>query len=231
MAGRRLPLAAAVLQVTAARRWLRRIRLHGRAAGVRRPRRLRGVRRRRAPARHARDHRLRHEPHERPARLVPAVPHRPRRAVRRLLRLGRRRQAVPGRAHHLRRHGDVQLDLRPGPQAVLLAPVLLAPAGSQLREPGGAGGDHLGPALLAGPRHRRLPGRRRALPLPARGHQLREPPRDPRLPQAGPQGDRRQLPRHGAARRGQPVAGGRRRLLRRLPGRAATSATWRSTSR
>ncbi len=176
MARCRLPLAAAVLQVAAARRGLRRLRLHRRAAGVRRPRRLRGVRGRRAPARHARHHRLRHEPHERPARVVPAVPYGSRRAVRRLLRLGRRRQAVPGRPDHLRRHRDVQLDLRPGAQAVLLAPLLLAPAGPQLREPGGPGGDPGGPAVLAGPGHRRLPGRRGALPLPARGHQLREPP-------------------------------------------------------
>ena len=47
------------------------------------------------------------------------------------------------------------------------------------------------------------------------------------LPQAGARRDRRELSRPRAARRGQPVAGRRRRLLRR----AATSATWRSTSR
>ena len=51
--------------------------------------------------------------------------------------------------------------------------------------------------------------------------------RDARVPEAGAQGDRQRLPRPGAARRGQPVAGRRRRVLRR----AATSATWRSTSR
>ncbi len=55
-----------------------------------------------------------------------------RRPVRRLLRVGGRRQAVPGRPHHLRRHRSLQLDLRPGPQAVLLAPLLLPPAGPQL---------------------------------------------------------------------------------------------------
>ncbi len=86
----------------------------------------------------------------------------PRRAVRRLLRLGGRRQAVPGRPDHLRRHRGLQLDLRPGAQAVLLAPLLLPPAGPQLREPGGAGGDDLRPALLARPGHRRLPARRGA---------------------------------------------------------------------
>ena len=80
------------------------------------------------------------------------------------------------------------------------------------------------------PRARRVPPRRRAVPLRARGHQLREPARDPRLPQAAARDDRRRVPRPGAARRGQPVAGGRRRLLRRrrrvphgvpLPGHAA----------
>ncbi len=39
---------------------------------------------------------------------------------------------------------------------------------------------------------------------------------DARVPQAGPQGDRHPVPRHRPARRGQPVARGRRRLLRRL---------------
>ncbi len=43
------------------------------------------------------------------------------------------------RADHLRRHGDVELDVRPGPPPVLLAPVLQPPAGPQLREPGRAG--------------------------------------------------------------------------------------------
>ena len=71
-----------------------------------------------------------------------------------------------------------------------------------------------------------------AVPVPvrARGHDLREPARDARLPQARAGRDRRQLPRPRAARRGQPVAGRRRRLLRRrrrvpdvlpLPGDAA----------
>ena len=47
------------------------------------------------------------------------------------------------------------------------------------------------------------------------GHQRREPPGDPRVPAAGAPLHRRQLPRPGPARRGQPVAGRRRRLLRR----------------
>ena len=46
-----------------------------------------------------------------------------------------------------------------------------------------------------------------------------------------PQGHRRRVPRPGAAGRGQPVAGRRGRVLRRRRRPAATSATWRSTSR
>ena len=85
-------------------------------------------------------------------------------------------------------------------------------------------------ALLARPRPRRLPPRRRALPLRARGHQRREPAGDPRVPQAGAHDGRRRVPRPRAARRGQPVARRRRRVLRRrrrvphgvpLPGDAA----------
>ena len=63
--------------------------------------------------------------------------------------------------------------------------------------------------------HRRVPAGRRAVPVRARGHQLREPRRDPRVPEALPQGDGRRVPRAGAAGRGQPVAGRCRRVLRR----------------
>jgi hypothetical protein len=64
----------------------------------------------------------------------------------------------------------VQLGLRPGAQPVLLAPLLLPPARPQLREPrGGRGHARRGP-LLARPRARRVPARRRALPVPAGRH-------------------------------------------------------------
>ena len=148
----------------------------------------------------------------------------------RLVRLVGHRRALPGRADHLHRHRAVELDVGPGRRPVLLAPLLLPPARPQLRQPRGAGGDARRPALLARPRARRLPARRRAVPLRARGHELREPARDARVPEAGARRGRRPLPRPGAARRGQPVAGGRRRVLRRrrrvphgvpLPGHAA----------
>ena len=79
-----------------------------------------------ARPRHPDHHRLRHEPHQRPAPVVPGVALRPRGPVRRLLRLVRHRRAVLRRPHHLHRHRGLQLDLRPDPAAVLLAPVLLA---------------------------------------------------------------------------------------------------------
>ena len=70
-----------------------------------------------------------------PAPVVPGQPERPGRALRRLLRVERRQHPVRRRADHLRRHRGLELDVRPGAQAVLLAPLLLPPAGPQLREP------------------------------------------------------------------------------------------------
>ena len=62
---------------------------------------------------------------------------------------------------------------------------------------------------------RRLPPRRRPLPLPAGRHRRGEPPRDPRLHPPGPGRARRALPGPDPAGRGQRVAGRRGRLLRR----------------
>ena len=133
-------------------------------------------------------------------------------------------------ADHLRRHRDVELDLGRHGRRLLLASLLSSPARPELRQPRGAGGDARRPALLAGRRAGRLSPRRRALPLRARGHELREPRRDARVPQGGARGRRRRVPRPRPARRGQPVAGRRRGLLRRrrrvphgvpLPGHAA----------
>ena len=82
-------------------------------------------------------------------------------------------------------------------------------------------------ALLAGPRPRRLPPRRRALPLRARGHQRREPARDARRSSSA------------CARRSttstptaccwpRPTSG---RRTSSSTSATATSATWPSTSR
>ncbi len=66
--GRGLPVGAAVLHLAAARRRVRRLRLHQHPPGDRDRRGLPPLPRRGAQARHPGDHRLRHEPHERPAR-------------------------------------------------------------------------------------------------------------------------------------------------------------------
>ena len=79
---------------------------------------------------------------------------------------------LPRRPGHLRRHREVQLDLRRPAGPVLLAPLLLPPARPQLRQPrGGRRHARRGP-LLARHRPRRLPPRRRPLPVRAGGHQL-----------------------------------------------------------
>ena len=160
-----------------------------------------------------------------------ASPQRPRRPLRRLLRLVRHRRALPGRPDHLRRHRDVELDLGPGAPAVLLAPVLPPPAGPQLRQPQGPRGDARRDGVLARHGPRRLPARRGALPLRAEGTNGENLPETHEFLKQVPQGGRRRVPRPGAALRGQPVAGRRRRVLRRRPTTAATSATWPSTSR
>ena len=114
--------------------------------------------------------------------------------------------------------------------SVLLAPFLQPSARSELRQPGRAGRDAERLALLARSRDRRLPPRRGAVSLRARGHERREPPGDPRVPQARAGRGRRRVPGSRAARRGEPMAGGCRRVLRRwrrmpygvpLPGDAA----------
>ena len=66
-------------------------------------------------------------------------------------------------------------------------------------------------AVLDGPGHRRLPAGRDPLPLRARGHQLREPAGDARLPGPAAQARRRGVPGPDHAGRGQPVAEGRGR--------------------
>ena len=47
-------------------------------------------------------------------------------------------QKYQRRAHHLHRHRKIELDVGPGRQGILLAPLFLAPAGSELRQSAGA---------------------------------------------------------------------------------------------
>ena len=215
MARDRLHLAPAVLRLAAPRRRVRHQRLLLGAARLRLHRRRRRADRGGPQAGHAGDRRHGDEPHLGPAPLVPGEPAGPHQPQGRLVRVGRRRPALERGAGHLRGHRAVQLELRRAARPVLLAPLLPPPARPQLRQPRGRRRDARRGPVLAEPRPRRVPPRRGAVPVRARRHQRREPPRDPRVPPPGPQDGRRGVPGSGAAGRGEPVAGRRRRLLRR----------------
>ncbi len=208
-------LAPALLPLAPPRRRLRHLRLHRRPPGVRHARGLRALPRRGPPPRDARHQRAGPEPHLGPAPVVPA------RAARaaglagaRLLRLERHAGSLRGGADHLPGLRAVELVVGSGGAGVLLAQVLRSPAGPELRQPRRAGGDAARRRLLAGDGRRRDAARRRALPLRARGHVLREPAGDARVPPRAPGAHGRALPGPDAARRGQPVARGRGGLLR-----------------
>ena len=131
-----LPMYASPL----ARRRLRHRRLLLHPARVRHARRLPRIHRRRPRARHTRHHRPRRQPHLRPAPVVQGGIEFARLAQARLVCLERRSREVQGGAHHLHRHREVELDLVRDGARVLLAPLLLAPARPQLRQPGSSTG-------------------------------------------------------------------------------------------
>ena len=166
--------------------------------------------------RHPRHHRAGRQPQLRPAPVVPARPPRPARQPRaRLLRVERHRPRIRGSAHHLHRFRGVELDLGPGRQGLLLAPLLRLPARPQFRQPAGRARDQGHPEFLARSRGRRVPPRRGAVPGRARGHHRRESPRDAQHPEADPRRGRAPPAGMRAAGRGQPAAGIDAALFRR----------------
>src|SRR5207244_344141 len=162
------------------------------------------------------DHRARPQPHLRPAPLVPAGTAGPAgQRPARLLRLERHSGPLQGCPHHLQGLRDVELGLGPGGEGLLLAPLLLPPARPELGQPRGQAGDVQRRGFLARPGRRRAAPGCRALPHRAGGHRRGEPPRDPRDPEGAAGTRRRAVRGPHAAGRGQPVARGRQRLLRR----------------
>ncbi len=121
---------------------------------------------------------------------------------------------VPRRAHHLQGFRDLQLDLGPDRQGLLLASLLLAPARPELGQSRGPRGHVRRHGLLVRPGRRWPAAGRCAVSLRARGHQLREPAGDASGAARAAQARGREVSRPHAAGRSQSVAGGRGRLLR-----------------
>ena len=187
-------------------------------------RRLRRARPHRARPRHPRDRRPRDEPHLRPAPVVPGRALGPRLALPRLLRVGRREAAGEAGRHRLPRQGELQLGVRPEGRPVLPAPLLLAPARPQHRQPRGPRRDRAGRRLLARAGPERLPRRRRAVHARADGHAGRRA-RRPARAAARPAALHRPPQRRGdPARRGQPAARRPADVLRRRGRRRAADA-------
>ena len=155
--------------------------------------------------------------------MVPGRALEPRLAVPRLLRLERREARGEARRRRLPRPGGARTG--PGTSKAgqyYLHKLLLAPAGPQPGQPGGARRARAGDGLLARAGAVGLPRRRRA--VPDRG-------RDRRPARAAARPARLRQPpqrRGGAARRGQPAR--RRTCARSSATRTATSCTWCSTS-
>ena len=162
LARRRRPVAVAVLSVAAGRLRLRRRRLLRRRPGLRRSRGLRPAPGRLPRARAAPARRLRAEPHLRPAPLVPCRPVEPRRSEARLVRLARRRPRHAAQQLGRRLHQRARVDVGRRHVAVVPPPVPARPARPELGQPRGGRGDARRDAVLARPRRRRLPHRRRA---------------------------------------------------------------------
>ena len=163
--GRYGPVAAAVLSIAAARRWLRHRELHRGQSVVRQLARLQGVPARSARSRTARDHRTGAQPHLRSASLVSAgAAGEAGASGARFLRLERHARAVSGCANHLQGLRSLELGVGSGGQGLLLAPLLFASARSELRKPERcARADARGARLLVAAGRRRPAARRGAL--------------------------------------------------------------------
>ncbi len=177
---------------------LRHRRLHERQPSLRHLRGLPAAPRRGPPPRHPRHHRARDEPHVRPSTRGSSGPGAPRRAARSATSTS---GATPRTAT-----SDARIIFQdfetsnwtwdPVAQRVLLAPLLLATSRtSTSTTPRSDAAMFERRRLLARARGRRAAPRRGAVPVRARGHELREPARDARVPEEAPRARRREASR------------------------------------
>ena len=222
-------LAVAVLSLARPRRRLRHRRLRRDQSRFRDDEGFPPLHRGGQAARPARHHRARDQSHLRPASTGSSAPAA---ATRGRARATGMSGATPTRNIRARASSSPTPRNRTGPgirrpAPYLLAPLLLAPAGSEFRQSARGQRDRPGHEALARCRRRRLPARRDSLSVRARRHQQREPAGDPRDHQEAARRARRLRQGQGAARRGQSVAGGRAANI----SATATNATWPITSR
>ena len=171
-------LAAAVLPVTAARRRLRHRRLPHRQPRLRRPAPVPTVPRRGPRPQHPGHHRARRQPHVRSAPVVPATPVARRRGSTRarLLRVERHDRPRTRRPHHLPGLRDVELDVGPGRRVSTSGTASTRTSPTSTSTTPTSRRRMLRRARLLARHGRRRPApRRRAVPVRARGHELREP--------------------------------------------------------
>ena len=125
-------------------------------------------------------------------------------------------EAVRRHAHHLHRHREVELDVGRRRPAVLLAPLLQPPARPELRQPAGAEGDASRPCASGSTWAWTASGSTRFPTCSsAKARTTRTCPRRTTSSSRSARQIDAQLPRPPAARRGEPVARGRARILRR----------------
>ena len=170
-----------------------------------------------ARARPPRHHRARHQPHLRPASLVPARAPAPSPARRRATSM-----SGPTPTRNTTETRIIFIDTEksnwtwdPVAGAYFWHRFYSHQPDLNFDNPHGAQGSPERHAVLAGHGHRRPAARRDPLSDRARGHEQREPARDPRGPEGDPRGARCALSGPPAARRGQPMAGGHAGIFRR----------------
>src|SRR5690606_4530851 len=168
-------LAFALLSIASEGRRLRYRQLHGRASVARHAQRLQELFEGSPPAQSARRDGAGAEPHVGPAPLVPAsTTGSSRQPASGFLCLERRPQSLLGCTHHFPGLRNLELDLGPSCQSLLLAPVLFEPTRLEFRQPRGSKSYALNRRFLVRDGRRWAAARCRAVSVRTRRDELRK---------------------------------------------------------